>query len=121
MANGQPPTEEFPPAGEVMADPPIGSTATVAIEIIREISRHILGLGSVAFILYMLYHFVEISAQKDNVMFLVIGNVMGFMMGIGTWYFGGAMKSGLAALRQSASSSPNTSTAPGAPMAARKP
>lgn len=113
MANGSTPTEEIPPAGEVMADPPIGSTATVAIEIIREISRHLLGLGSVAFILYMLYHFVEISAQKDNVMFLVIGNVMGFMMGIGTWYFGGAMKSGLAALRQSTTTT--TSTTPTAP------
>lgn len=80
--------------------PIVGSNATVAIEVIREVSRHILGLGSTAFIFFMLYKFVQMLPDKENVMFLVIGNVTGFLTGIGTWYFGGAMRSALGALRQ---------------------
>ena len=101
--NPLPPENGDPPVGDSMAEQPIiGSSATVAIEIIREVARHILGLGAVAFILYMLYHFVEIAQDKENVMFLIIGNITGFLGGIGTWYFGGAMKSALQALRTKA-------------------
>jgi uncharacterized membrane protein YedE/YeeE len=101
MANGQPVLEEVP-VGEVMPDPPIGSKATVAIEVIRELARNLLGIGAVAYILWMLGHFVEIATDKENVMFLVIGNLTGFLAGIGTWYFGGAMRSALQALRTKA-------------------
>ena len=65
------------------------------IDLIREITRNVVGAGAIGFILYMLRDFVIISPEDDRmqVMLLIIGYLGGFMTGIATWYFGGAMRS----------------------------
>ena len=65
------------------------------IDIIREISRGIIGLGVTAGGLYLLWAFVVMSPpdERTQIMLLIIGFLGGFMTGIATWYFGGAMRS----------------------------
>ena len=69
----------------------------VVVDIIREVCRNFLGLGVVAAVLYMMYQFVLVTPAEERmqVMLLVIGWIGGFASGIGTWYFGGAMRSAM--------------------------
>jgi hypothetical protein len=85
-------------------DLPPGSTATVLVEVIREVTRNIMGLGIVGGGYWMFYKFVVMASDKDKVqiILLIIGYLGGFLSGAMTWYFGGAMRSALAALQQQA-------------------
>ena len=68
---------------------------SVKIDIIREVTRNLIGVIVIPGIIYLLYKFVEMSPPDDrlNVMLLVIGYMGGLVTGISTWYFGGAMRS----------------------------
>jgi hypothetical protein len=74
-------------------------TSATTIDLFREICRNILGITATLGILWMLYKFVEMAPLDDkmNVMLLVIGYLGGLVTGITTWYFGGAMRSAVAA------------------------
>jgi len=68
---------------------------SMRIDLIREITRNLIGVLVIPGIIYLLYRFVEMSPGEDRpqVMFLVIGYMGGLVTGISTWYFGGAMRS----------------------------
>ena len=89
VPNGQPP---LPP----------GSKATVAIELMREITRNFLGLFTVVAAYVMLFLFVWMmdSTAREKIILLVVGNIITLATGTMTWYFGGAMRSALAALQE---------------------
>ena len=70
------------------------------IDLIREFTRNLIGMGSVWGVLYMLYKFVQMAQNKENIMLLVIGYLGGFLTGVATWYFGGAMRSAMAQFTQ---------------------
>ena len=74
----------------------------MAVDLIRELTRNMIGLIAVPGILYMLYRFVEMSPADDrmNIMLLVIGYLGGLATGITTYYFGGAMRSAVQAALQ---------------------
>ena len=83
-------------------DLPPGHKATAFIDILRELTRSAIAVWSVYYVLWMLYRFVELSQAKDAVVNLVIGGILGFLGGIGTLYFTGLLRSGLATLQQQA-------------------
>ena len=88
-----------PPPDDPLPAPP-GSSASVAIDLFREITRNVIAIGVVGGGGLMLFKFVEMSVNKENIMMLVIGLIGGFISGTLTWFFGGAMRSALAALQQ---------------------
>jgi hypothetical protein len=65
------------------------------VDMIREITRNLIGLMMVPGIVYLMYKFVEMAQpdEKMQVMMLVIGYLGGLATGVCTWYFGGAMRS----------------------------
>ena len=65
------------------------------IDLIREITRNLIGGGAIAGSFYILYRFVMDTPvdERLQVMLLVIGWLGGFVSGIGTWYFGSSMRS----------------------------
>jgi hypothetical protein len=80
------------------------------IDLIREITRNLIGLMVIPGIIYLLYRFVEMTPDEDkmNVMLLVIGYMGGLVTGISTWYFGGAMRSAIQeALKNTKGGPPN--------------
>lgn len=92
------------PVGNGNGIPPLppGSYATVAIEMMREITRCVLALVTVVGAYAMFFMFVNMAenSARERITFLVIGNLMTIAVGVVTWYFGAAMRSAIAALQQ---------------------
>lgn len=83
---------------------------SMTIDLIREITRNLIGFMVIPGIIFLLYKFVDMAPDEDkmNVMLLVIGYMGGLVTGISTWYFGGAMRSAIqSAIQQTKGGTPN--------------
>ena len=77
---------------------PPGSGWSILIDLMRELTRNLLGIFVVVAGFYLLYHFVEITPQidREKIILLVVGYLGGFMSGALLFYFGAQMRSALA-------------------------